>query len=140
MIVPALSVRQPWASLIDHGAKTIETRRWYTRYRGPLVICSSRRPADQGPTGMALCIVSMMACRPMTVEDEPAARCRLYEGAFAWCFRQVWGLRSFAVRGQLGIFDLDVPERAFLTPEHRHEVQKLVVWSKERQKPKGLIL
>lgn len=34
----ALTVRQPWASLIACGAKTIETRSWRTSYRGWLAI------------------------------------------------------------------------------------------------------
>jgi len=34
----ALTIRQPWASLIALGVKTIETRGWSTAYRGPLVI------------------------------------------------------------------------------------------------------
>ena len=33
-----LTVRQPWASLIAAGVKTIETRSWSTKYRGPLAI------------------------------------------------------------------------------------------------------
>lgn len=38
MIIKALTVYQPWASLIALGEKTIETRGWYTKYRGPLAI------------------------------------------------------------------------------------------------------
>lgn len=34
----ALTIWQPWASLIAVGAKRIETRPWSTRYRGPLAI------------------------------------------------------------------------------------------------------
>ncbi len=34
----ALSLHQPWASLIAEGMKTIETRPWATKYRGPLAI------------------------------------------------------------------------------------------------------
>ena len=33
-----LTIRQPWASLIAVGAKTIETRPFSTTYRGPLAI------------------------------------------------------------------------------------------------------
>lgn len=39
----AISLWQPWASLIASGAKKIETRSWYTSYRGPLVIHASKR-------------------------------------------------------------------------------------------------
>lgn len=34
----ALSLTQPWATLVAIGAKKIETRSWRTNYRGPLAI------------------------------------------------------------------------------------------------------
>jgi hypothetical protein len=34
----AITLHQPWASLVAIGAKTIETRSWSTRHRGPLAI------------------------------------------------------------------------------------------------------
>jgi hypothetical protein len=37
----ALSLLQPWASLVVMGAKTIETRSWQTAHRGPLLIHAS---------------------------------------------------------------------------------------------------
>jgi hypothetical protein len=41
----ALTLHQPWASLIAEGVKTIETRSWSTKYRGPLAIhAAARRP------------------------------------------------------------------------------------------------
>lgn len=40
-VMPALSVRQPWAWLIAEGYKPIENRTWGTRYRGRLLIHAS---------------------------------------------------------------------------------------------------
>ena len=34
----ALTITQPWATLVAIGAKRFETRSWRTNYRGPLVI------------------------------------------------------------------------------------------------------
>lgn len=34
----ALTIYEPWASLVALGAKKIETRSWPTKYRGPLAI------------------------------------------------------------------------------------------------------
>lgn len=34
----ALSIQQPWASLIVYGFKHVENRRWLTHYRGPVLI------------------------------------------------------------------------------------------------------
>jgi hypothetical protein len=36
--VKALTLWQPWASLVAVGAKRVETRGWSTRHRGPLAI------------------------------------------------------------------------------------------------------
>jgi len=38
----ALSLTQPWASLVAIGAKNIETRSWYSAYRGPVAIHASK--------------------------------------------------------------------------------------------------
>ena len=42
MKIKALSLWEPWASLIAVGAKKYETRSWATTYRGPLLICAAR--------------------------------------------------------------------------------------------------
>lgn len=43
----ALTLTQPWASLVAIGAKRIETRSWRTPYRGPLAIHAAKGfPAD----------------------------------------------------------------------------------------------
>jgi hypothetical protein len=41
--VRAISLWQPWASLIAVGAKRIETRSWATSYRGPLAIHAAKK-------------------------------------------------------------------------------------------------
>jgi len=38
----ALTLTQPWASLMALQSKTIETRSWYTAYRGELVIHAAK--------------------------------------------------------------------------------------------------
>lgn len=40
----ALSLKQPWATLLCHGHKSIEVRRWPTRERGPILIHAARVP------------------------------------------------------------------------------------------------
>lgn len=41
--VTAISLWEPWGSLMRTGAKTIETRHWPIRHRGPLLICAAAR-------------------------------------------------------------------------------------------------
>ena len=38
----ALTLTQPWATLVAIGAKRIETRSWNTNYRGPLAIHAAK--------------------------------------------------------------------------------------------------
>ena len=69
----ALSLHQPWASLIFDGRKNIETRSWEMLYRGPLAIHAARtvnKFACQAfgydpltlPLGAILCIVDVTGC------------------------------------------------------------------------------
>lgn len=39
----AISLHQPWASLVALGLKNYETRSWGTSYRGNLLICSAKK-------------------------------------------------------------------------------------------------
>ena len=108
-VFKALSLKQPWANMIASGEKTIETRRWPTDYRGPLLIVSSKSP-NIPPTGCAVALATLRDCRRMTKADESAARCQLYAGAYAWVLQDVRPLKPFPVRGQLGIYEVAVEE------------------------------
>lgn len=73
----AISLWQPWASLIAIGAKQIETRSWRTSYTGPLVIHAARkwdlrnRPfASQPPFKQALSAAGYLT------SAAPAKRCQ----------------------------------------------------------------
>lgn len=39
----ALSLWQPWASLLAHGKKQVETRGWELKHRGPLLIHAAKK-------------------------------------------------------------------------------------------------
>ena len=121
----ALSVKQPWAEWIATGFKTIETRRWKTNYRGPLLICASRKLdsktiAAYYPyrskafiTGCAVAVVELDSCRLMVWDDMERARCRPYAGAYSWILKNARRLRApIPVRGQLGLFNVDIKEEA----------------------------
>jgi len=105
----ALSVKQPWASLIARGHKTIEVRTWSTSYRGPLLICASRRPDIDGlPTGVAVCTINLVDVRPITPEDATAACVKVTPGQqFAWVLESVSPLDfDLPITGRLGLFAL----------------------------------
>lgn len=107
----ALTLTQPWATLVATGKKCIETRSWRTRYRGPLAIHAAKsfpskarqfaqmertlgRLPSRIPFGAVICVVQLVDCQPVeeAVLDTNALE-RLYgdytygEGRWAWFLR-----------------------------------------------------
>lgn len=60
----ALTARQPWATLLVIGAKSNETRSWYTKYRGPVAIHAGAHPLRdtlaQLPSNVVGCMKLML--------------------------------------------------------------------------------
>lgn len=128
----ALSLYQPWASLIAIGAKRYETRSWGTRYRGPLLICAAKTMnsdvkhalmdvqvqkalSDAGvtiiPFGIAVCLVDLVECigtEHITPEqigtDRPFGDFSI--GRWAWKLENVRAVPPFAVKGKQGLFEV----------------------------------
>lgn len=132
MSVKALTLWQPWATLIALGEKQYETRGWVTPYRGPLVIHASKREVTRAdleaiwpvyqrvmarhgtpalPFGAAVCVVDLVDVIPV---ERLRAALSLQErafggyapGRFAWKLAYV---RVFeppvAARGAQGLWD-----------------------------------
>jgi hypothetical protein len=131
----ALSLSQPWASLLMLGVKRLETRCWHTSHRGPLLIHASKNfsraarllclqepgraalaaagvaNCRQLPVGAVLGVVELVDC--VRVEDAPAVPAEeLPLGDFSpgrWLWR-VARPRLLAMplpyRGRLGLFDI----------------------------------
>ncbi|MBA7644390.1 hypothetical protein ES703_52134 [subsurface metagenome] len=112
MKIKAISLHQPWASWIAQELKTIETRTWPTKHRGDLLIVSSRKPEFPGlPLGCALCIVDVVDCRPMKLEDEFAARSQWFPGRWAWVLSNIRKIeKPFRVRGRQGMYEVEIEE------------------------------
>jgi hypothetical protein len=88
----ALATKQPWASLIATGRKTIEVRTWHTHYRGPLAIIASSQPNREYaprfpdldmPRSCVVAVVDLVDVRPGKRSDSKAAFCDP-SGAFSW--------------------------------------------------------
>lgn len=78
----ALSLWQPWASLIYDGRKTVETRHWEYLARGPLAIHAAMKVDREAcedfgydwnviPRGAILCIVNVTGCVRFPHPDAP---------------------------------------------------------------------
>ena len=102
----ALSVKQPWAGLIAAGKKTIELRSWRTSHRGPLLIVSSLRPTGEGPTGVGLCIVDLLDCRPMVIADATAACSDYDDGIYSWVLGPPKLIVMRPISGRLRLFEV----------------------------------
>ena len=81
--IKALSVKQPAANKIAAGVKTIEVRTWPTKYRGPILVVSSKTP-NTDPAGCALAVVDLVDCQPMREEHTEGACCQLYPECYSW--------------------------------------------------------
>ena len=108
----ALSVRQPWASLIASGRKTIELRSWSPRYRGPVLVLACVgvwRGTDYpiGPRGVSLCVVDLLDVRAAVADDVDAACVALTEGGGrAWVLGNARAVEHVPVKGRLGLYDV----------------------------------
>lgn len=110
MVLKAISLKQPWANLIASGKKTIETRTWNTKYRGPVLIVASkakvrdRRGDIIEPMGCSVAIARIVDCRPMRLTDRRAACIAKYPGAKAWILRNIKRIPRVPIAGRLGIY------------------------------------
>lgn len=112
----ALVVKQPWASLIAYGEKTIEHRSWSTDHRGPLLIVAGAKPFHDGeevmPFGVAVALVDVRACVPFNPSVHGAAAgfepddCPT--GGYAWVLKFAKEVHPVRVVGRQRLFDVDI--------------------------------
>lgn len=113
----ALTIRQPWATLIASGVKTIETRTWATKHRGPLVIHAGAALDRRGPIhripdptrmplGVTLARANLVDVRPMRPEDADAALTAYRPELFAWILEEASFLvNPRPIKGRLNLWD-----------------------------------
>lgn len=141
----AISLTQPWATLVATGAKAWETRSWSTKYRGWLAIHASKgfpkpcRELCSGgrfypvlrqhgydgwaglPLGQVLCIAYLSDCVSTNnwVPDEASNEYAFGDysrNRYAWKFDAIVGVKPFAAKGALSIWQLPNP----ITDENRN--------------------
>lgn len=130
----ALSIRQPWASLIAKGYKAIELRTWKRSYRGPLAIHASKKPDRFSMTVSPVGIVTKNHNQPLgaiiavcTLEDIIQYGSRqnydrdilkhrcpetwFQSGLYGWVLTDIKKLDTPIPipKGQLGLWDVDLP-------------------------------
>lgn len=102
----AISIKEPWASMILSRKKTIETRTWKTKYRGKILLCASKNPKSI-ISGKAFAVVELLDCLPMVKDDERFACCEVYPRAYSWFLGDVILIEPFNIKGKLGLFEVE---------------------------------
>ena len=129
----AISLYQPWASLVILGHKEFETRSWPTNYRGPLAIAASKSEPKREcreafadlqamwedlnhlsyaalPRGCVLGIVDLVDCVPTESLEETVSTKEYSMGdfgpsRFAWKLRVVEVFeRPIPAKGSMGLW------------------------------------
>ena len=136
----AISLWQPWASLIAVGAKQYETRSWATSYRGPLAIHTAKRkpraselsmwimrtllnhgqPLYRLPLGYVICVVDLVDCVPTweivkLTHTSERARIEMEFGDYgperwAWKLENVRSFEPIPASGKQGLWDWTPPK------------------------------
>jgi hypothetical protein len=140
--VKAVTLTQPWASLVAFGEKRLETRTWSTPYRGPVAIHAARgfpgwaqylcvdepsfkralaRHGVGGPAELPIGqVVALARLADVVRTDAPALADLMTDqerafgdfgiGRYAWVLQDVRPVTPFACRGQLGLWELELPD------------------------------
>jgi len=116
----ALSIRQPWASLIVHGIKDIENRSTLKNFRGVIFVHAAKKPDEEGflwmkdnldpaiyssisfKTGGVIGQVEIFDC--VQVSDSI-----WFKGPNGFLLRYPVSLAFYPCSGRLGFFDVEVP-------------------------------
>ena len=92
----ALSVRGDYIMQMIEGAKKIEYRTWQTKYRGPLLMCSTTKKVAGAAPGYAVCVVNLKS-----IEWDNFDEC------FHWNIELRDLIKPVPVKGQLKLFNVD---------------------------------
>ena len=99
-----LTIKEPWASMILKGEKTIETRTWKTKYRGKILLHASKNPKSN-ISGFIFATAEIVDCLPMIKDDEKFACCEVYPKAYSWFLNNVQPIVPIKEKGKLGLWD-----------------------------------
>ncbi len=135
-MIPALSIRQPWAWLIVNGHKDIENRTWATSFRGRLLIHAGKVPDKWSEADYVTCEEEYGIAVPRDlplggiVGEARVINCveksdsRWFTGPFGFLLRDQKVLTFVPLRGRLGFFNVD-PETLRKGGIHEHDRQAI---------------
>lgn len=111
----ALVVKQPYAQAIAEGIKTIEVRSRRTKYRGKVLICSSKSPVYPNMmSGCTLAIADIAGQKPISefTQDDwnntriPIEKRKTISKGWGWILDNIERVVELPCSGRLGIFNI----------------------------------
>lgn len=124
----ALTISQPFATLIRDGMKFVENRKWGTQYRGPLAIHAGKgrqyltvEELAEYPTGAVIATAMLVACMPLASMRRVSRNCPIgktgltigevlghehTEGPWCWVLQHVHPCEPLPMGGRQGLWDL----------------------------------
>lgn len=102
----ALSIKEPWASLIIEGKKTIELRTWSINYRGPILIHRSGKNSGIVGTMEIMDIIEIESLGQFrSLREKHHAPDTFYkEGLYGWILKNAKPFEFIPCKGRLGLW------------------------------------
>lgn len=124
----ALTVMNPWATMIWAGEKTVEWRSWKTDYRGDLLITSSAKRVRGCVCGHALCVVTLADVVPFERKHiKPACLDGMPDPiGYAWILENRRMIQPVAVKGKLNLWNCDIPIEFWPMDCSEEEAEKIL--------------
>lgn len=120
----ALSVHGNYVMDMIAGKKKIEYRTWPTKYRGPVLMCSTVRKIAGAAPGYALCVANLYDVEYSDLD-------RLYY----WHIKDVKPIKPIHVKGQLRLFNVsDKLIKPISKDQFYKEVEPLIYKPRKRKK------
>ena len=124
----ALSVRGDYVMDMITGKKKIEYRTWSTKYRGPLLMCSTAKKVAGSVPRYALCVVNLKDIEWSEFDD-----------CFYWHIELESVIDPIKVKGQLKLFNVaDELIKPISKEEFDKEVAPLIYQPRRKKKRKRI--
>lgn len=130
----ALTISQPWASLIADGQKFVENRKWSTNYRGEIAIHAgqgtqylSKPELAKYPTGCVIATARLIECVSLSwIKDTVANSLNVRtssewitwqevldhdytEGPYCWVLDDIRRIEPVPAKGKQGLWEWSQP-------------------------------
>lgn len=125
MILPAISIRQPWAWAILHAGKDVENRTWPLpkKYLNTPVLIHAGKTVDEDAVDFLACIGMIQCGRPMpdTYPKGGIVGALIFSGTVStnskwaeddlnhWSIERAWPAQFHPCPGRIGFFEVDYP-------------------------------